>query len=131
MKLTMAIRRTLNVLLLLLFSSTIVACSVFRPSVDRIETLSTPVERESLDLDYAQPLDLNEPTWIVITRDNASEVFDWLSDNGYDEVVMGLTDNDYERISINYTEIRQHINNQRNILSEYKRYYEQSPQSPE
>lgn len=92
--------------------------------IDLIETRSQETEREPLNLPMAQPLDLNDPNWIVVTPENAQEVFEYLEEEGYDPVVMGLTDLGYENLSIDFTKIRQHINTQRTILLQYKDYYE-------
>ena len=92
--------------------------------IDLIDTRSQAVERTSLDLDPARPLDLDDPTWIIVTPDNAQDVFAYLEEEGYDTVIFGLTDRGYEKLSIDFTKIRQHINTQRTILLQYKDYYE-------
>lgn len=109
----------LSVLSILLLS----ACSTISP----IQTQSIPVEREPLNLPMAQPLELSSPSWVIITPDNADEVFEYLKDQGYDPVIIGLTDSGYEKLSIDFAEIRQHINTQRKILLQYKQYYESDP----
>jgi len=106
----------LTVISILLLS----ACS----TIDRIDTREQEVERAELNLPAADPLTLSEPNWIVVTPENADEVFEYLREQGSDPVVFGLTDQGYEKLSIDFAKIRQHINTQRNILLRYKEYYE-------
>jgi hypothetical protein len=79
-----------------------------------------------LNLPAADPLVLDAPNWIVVTPDNAEQVFEYLREQGSDPVIFGLTDRGYEKLSIDFAKIRQHINTQRNILLRYKDYYEDS-----
>jgi hypothetical protein len=78
----------------------------------------------------AEPLELNDPGFVVVTPDNVDEVFKTLRNEGSDPVIIGLTDRGYEKLSIDFARIRQHINTQRNILLQYKEYYEDSSSPP-
>lgn len=98
--------------------------------IDLIKTEDNEIDRTKLDLPMAEPVDLRDPSWIVITPDNADEVFSELQDRGYDPVIIGLTDSGYQRLSIDFAKIREHINTQRNVLLQYKQYYEDAPDSP-
>ena len=42
------------------------------------------------------PLTLEDIRWIIITSENAQEVFKKLEEAGIDPVLFGLTDKDYE-----------------------------------
>ena len=101
-------------------------------TVDLIDTREKAVERAELNLPAAEPISLTDPQWVVITPENADEVFEYLNQQGSDPVLFGLTDRGYEKLSIDFLKIRQHINNQRNILLRYKEYYEgdDNPSSP-
>jgi len=116
---------------LILSAISILFLSGCASGIDLIETKSTPVEREPLDLAPAEPLELSDPRFIVVTPDNADEVFDALREEGSDPVIIGMTDNGYEKLSVDFARIRQHINTQRNILLRYKEYYEDSSSPPE
>jgi len=99
-------------------------------TIDLIETQEQSVGRTELDLSPAKPLDLDDrPNWMVITPDNADDVFEYLREEGYEPVIFGLTDRGYEKLSVDFTKIRQHINNQRRIVLQYKQYYEGSTTS--
>jgi len=101
-------------------------CGILGSGVKEIQTVAEPTERTPLNIDPARPVDLDGVEWIVVTEDNADEVLGQL-DN---PVVFGLSTSDYERLSINFAEIRQHINTQRNILMRYKEYYEEDTNPP-
>lgn len=114
----------------LLISAALVLLLSGCSAIDLIETREREVERADLNLPAADPLSLNRPNWIVVTPDNAQEVFEYLEEEGYDPVIFGLTDRGYEELSIDFTKIRQHINTQRNILLRYKEYYEDNDSPP-
>ena len=99
-------------------------------TIDLIDTREKEVERTELNLPLADPLTLDQPDWIVITPENADEVFAYLREQGSDPVIFGLTDQGYEKLSIDFLRIRQHINTQRNILLRYKEYYEEDTDPP-
>ena len=106
---------TISVVLLFLTS-----CS----SIKKIETFFTPVEREPLLL--ADPvLEKLEPMkWIIITSENADEVFAKLKEQNIDPVLFGLTDDDYETLAVNFAQIRAYMIKQKLTLDQYREYYE-------
>jgi hypothetical protein len=70
------------------------------------------------------PLRLQPIHWVVITPDNAEEVFQRLENKEIDLVLFGLTDEGYKQLAITISELRNMINLQRNIIIKYKEYYE-------
>ena len=62
--------------------------------------------------------------WIVITSENAEEVFKKLEEEGIDPVLFGLTDNDYKLIAKNFAQIRHNLKTKSEIIKSYKEYYE-------
>jgi len=62
--------------------------------------------------------------FIIITSENADEVFAKLKEEGTDQVLFGLTDNDYEILAKNFAHIRAYIIQQGATLEQYKEYYE-------
>ena len=91
-----------NVLLSLTLIIFLTSCS----SIKKIETFFTPVEREPLGLKEPVLGKLESIKWIVITSENAEEVFKKLEEEGIDPVLFGLTDNDYQLIAKNFAQIR-------------------------
>ena len=62
--------------------------------------------------------------WIIITSDNAEEVFAKMKEDGKDPVLFGLSDDDYEILAKNFAQIRAYIIKQGATLDSYKEYYE-------
>ena len=63
--------------------------------------------------------------WIIITKDNADEVFEKIkNDKNGDYALFALTDNGYEKLALNFADIRNKIAEQRQIILSYKDYYE-------
>ena len=92
--------------------------------IKKLEIFSTAVERQPLDLALPTPLQLEQIRWIIITSNNAEEVFKKLEAEGIDPVLYGLTDKDYELIAKNFANIRNKLKQSNDILDRYKKYYE-------
>ncbi len=109
-----------NVLLSLTLIMFLTSCS----SIKKIETFFTPVERERLNLVEPVLPKLEKIKWIVITSENADEVFAKLEEQGIDPVLFGLSDNDYQLIAKNFSQIRHNLKKKSEIIKSYKEYYE-------
>ena len=109
-----------NVLLSLTLIMFLTSCS----SIKKIETFFTPVERERLNLVEPVLPKLEKIKWIVITSENADEVFAMLEEQGIDPVLFGLSDNDYQLIAKNFSQIRHNLKKKSEIIKSYKEYYE-------
>jgi len=84
------------------------------------------IEEPRKNLDYPMPtaLELEQIKWIIITSENAEEVFAKLEAAGIDPVLFGLTDKDFQVLAKNFAQIRQKLQETTNLLEEYKKYYE-------
>ena len=82
------------------------------------------MERERLNLVEPVLPKLEKIKWIVITSENAEEVFKKLEEEGIDPVLFGLTDNDYQLIAKNFAQIRHNLKTKSEIIKSYKEYYE-------
>ena len=69
--------------------------------------------------------------WIIVTSENAEEVFKKMEEQGLDPVLFGLTDNDYQLIAKNFARIRNQLKIQNDIIDKYKDYYEKEEQPKE
>ena len=85
---------------------------------------TTEVERAPLDLPNPETPKLEEVRWIIITSDNAEEVFAKMKEQGKDPVLFGLSDDDYELLSKNFAQIRAYMIQQGLTLEQYREYYE-------
>ena len=70
------------------------------------------------------PLQLEQLRWIIITSENAEEVFKRLEEEGIDPVLFGLTDKDFQLIAKNFAQIRNQLKITNDLLDKYKEYYE-------
>ena len=113
-------RSILNVLVLLILTTFLTSCS----GVKTLEIFKTEVEREKLNLDKPTPLELENLRWIIITSNNAEEVFKKLQEQGIDPVLWGLTDKDFELLAKNFARIRNQLKITNDLLDQYKEYYE-------
>src|SRR6056300_1311180 len=111
----------MNKILLIAMILLLSACSI---GEKRIKVFSVEEPRAKLNLPMPDALTLEKLRWIIITSENASEVFAKLEAEGIDPVLFGLTDKDFEMLSKNFAQIRQKLQETNNLLEEYKRYYE-------
>ena len=82
------------------------------------------VEREPLALEKPEIRQLEKLKWIIITSENADEVFKKMKDEGIDPVVFGLSDKDFLFLAKNFAQIRAHMMKLNVMIDEYKDYYE-------
>ena len=115
-----SLRLTLSVLVSLILITSLTSCS----GVKQLEIFKTEVEREKLNLKKPTPLELEQLQWIIITSDNAEEVFTRLEEAGIDPVLFGLTDKDFELLAKNFARIRNQLKITNDLLDKYKEYYE-------
>ena len=100
-------------------------CSILGwKSVDPIEVRTKAVERTKLNLPDPSPLKSRDIKWVLITKENAEQVFKDLETKGVDIVLFGLTDEGYEQLAMTMAELRNYIAQQRSIIIKYKDYYE-------
>ena len=109
-----------NIFLVLILAIAISGCS----SVKKLDIFKTEVARTKLNLEKPTPPELEQIKWIIITSENAQEVFKKLEEAGIDPVLFGLTDADYQLIAKNFAQIRNHMVKTNRLLDEYKKYYE-------
>ena len=112
---------TLNVLLLLILTIFLTSCS----GVKQLSIFKEEVPRAKLNLEKPTPLELENLKWIIITSENAEEVFKKLEEQGIDPVLWGLTDKDFELLAKNFAQIRNQLKITNDLLDKYKEYYEE------
>ena len=110
-----------NILLLGLLAVFLSSCS---ESVQEIQVTTIEVSKTPLNLPNPDPLKLQDVEWIIITKDNAMEIFDKLKAAGGEYALFAVEDTGYEKIQINFTDIRNKLAEQRQLLLAYKEYYE-------
>jgi len=115
-----SLRSIQSALLLLILTIFLTNCS----GVKQLEIFKQEVPREKLNLNTPTPLELENLKWIIITSNNAEEVFKKLEEQGIDPVLWGLTDKDFELLAKNFARIRNQLKITNDLLSKYKEYYE-------
>ncbi len=93
-------------------------------AVKEISSYKIEKKRAKLDLADPQPLELQDVEWIIITKDNAEEVFEKVKSSNGDYALFAVTDEGYEKLSLNLADIRNKLAEQRQIILSYKEYYE-------
>ena len=114
------------ILKILLLSSVILlsGCALFREPVKQIETVKVEESKPALELPSPEPLKLRETKWVVVTRENAEQIFEELEASGEAVALFALTADGYEALSINIADIRTFIGTQKEIIIQYRDYYE-------
>ena len=80
--------------------------------------------RAQLNLEKPTPLQIEQLHWIIITSENADEVFKRMEEQGIDPVLFGLTDKDFELLAKNFARIRNQLKITNDLLDKYNDYYE-------
>ena len=93
-------------------------------SIKKLDIFTMEVERQPLALEKPVIKELEKLNWIIITSENADEVFKKMEEQGVDPVVFGLNDNDFQLLAKNFAHIRAHMMKQNVMIDEYKKYYE-------
>ena len=102
--------------------------SIFGPSVKQIETVTVEVSKPALNLPNPEQLSLRETKWVVVTRENAESIFAELEAKGQPIALFALTTDGYEALSLNIADIRTYIGTQKEIILQYREYYEEKEQ---
>ena len=105
---------------MLILTTFLTSCS----GVKELSIFKEEVPRAELNIEKPTPLELEELQWIIITSENAEEVFKKLEEKGIDPVLWGLTDKDFELLAKNFARIRNQLKITNDLLDQYKEYYE-------
>jgi hypothetical protein len=89
-----------------------------------VTVVNKPADKTPLNLPTPDALRLKPIQWIVVTPQNAEQVFQQLEARGQDPVLFAITDDGYMSLAQSMAEIRNFMNTQRTIIIEYKKYYE-------
>jgi hypothetical protein len=93
--------------------------------VKQLSIFKEEVPRAKLNIQKPTPLELENLKWIIITSENAEEVFKKLEEQGIDPVLWGLSDKDFELLAKNFAQIRNQLKITNDLLDKYKEYYEE------
>ena len=124
-------KRIQNALGCLSLALLISGCSFLSSQPEAVEISTVPVNKPKLELPAADELSLRNIDWIVITPENAEEIFTEAEERGRPIVFFALTDKGYENLGLNISDIRGFIQQQQSIIGAYENYYEESQKSLE
>ena len=113
-----------NIILLSLLAVFLTSCG---SSVQEIQVTTVEVSKPPLNLQNPDPLKLQDVEWIIITKDNANEIFERIKSAGGEYALFAVEDTGYEKLQINFTDIRNKLAEQRQLLLAYREYYEPQP----
>lgn len=99
------------------------ACSAI-PQKEVVVTEEVFVEKIPLNLDMPKPFDWKDFDFIIVTEENFQEVMEKLKGDGKSLALFALDQESYEALSINVTEMKRYMKEQKVIIVEYKNYYE-------
>ena len=116
-----------NIILLRLLAVFLTSCG---SSVQEIKVTTVEVSKTPLNLPNPDPLQLQDVEWIIITKDNANEIFERIKSAGGEYALFAVEDTGYEKLQINFTDIRNKLAEQRQLLLAYREYYEPSDPQP-
>lgn len=91
-----------------------------------IEISTSPVAKPQLVLPTSDQIVTRPVEWIIVTPENATQVFDELRKKNQRVVLFAVTDKGYENISLNLNDIRTYIQQQQLIIVAYNQYYQES-----
>lgn len=104
-------------------------CASKPPQV--IEVSAKPVERPQLILPEPDVIRARNIEWIIITPENAEQVFEDARKKGNAIAFFALTDKGYENLALNLSDVRAFIQQQKAIIIAYENYYLKSEEAIE
>lgn len=100
-------------------------CSLFQER--QVEVSTTEVAKAPLIVPEVDQFQARSIKWIIITEDNAREIFSKLKKQGKAPALFALTADGYQALSLNMNDILKILKQQKAIVAAYRDYYE-SPQ---
>ena len=115
----------LSVLGFTLILSSLSACSSTTPiePEKRVEVLEVPIEKLAPIVPSIDILNLKDVEWFIITEDNYLEIIEKMKKSGAEPVIFGLTSKGYENLSLNISDLRKTIQQQKTVIAIYEKSY--------
>lgn len=84
---------------------------------------SQPIERPNLTLPPVDRYNAQDVEWIIVTPENAEDVFARLDREGRAASLFAVTEQGYENLAINIREALRVIQQQQAVIDSYQEYY--------
>ena len=96
------------------------ACST---APQRIEVSSKPVTKPELILPSVDTVNMRKIEWIILTEDNMEEELAKWTSGGKQLANIALTAKGYENLGLNFSDVRELVQQQQAIILAYENYY--------
>jgi hypothetical protein len=96
-----------------------------------IEVSAKPIDRPELVLPPTDELRLRPVEWVIINEANMEQKLAQLTANGQPLAIFALTGEGYENLGLNFSDIRALVQQQKEIILAYERYYKEAEQALE
>ena len=94
-----------------------------------IEISAKPIEKPTLVLPPVDELNMKTVEWIVLNEDNVDAVMEKLKSEGKAFALYALTGEGYGNLSLNFSDIRALVQQQKAIIAAYEGYYQQAEEA--
>lgn len=108
-------------LLIVLVFLGLTACSSIQ---EKVVTEEVYVEKIPLNLQMPKSFEWKDFEVIVVTEENFDDVIQELKVNGKSLALFAFDTDSYEALTLNVTEMKRYMSEQKVIILEYKNYYE-------
>ena len=112
----------LRIPIIILSSLFLIGCQ----STKTIEISASPIEKPPLTLPKVSKLKMRDVKWIVVNKDNVTQIISDLEKKDDNVVLFAITDKGYEALALNTADLRQLIMQQQAIIAGYEQYYKDS-----
>jgi len=92
----------------------------------QIEVSSKPLDKPELTLPPVDEIRLRNVDWVVINVENMEEKIAELTATGQPLALFVLTGEGYENLGLNFSDIRALVQQQKQIILAYERYYKEA-----
>lgn len=98
-------------------------CAKSPQKQDFVRVVSQPLPRPTLDIPPVDKLNTRPIEWIVVTPNNADEIFARLQSEGSLPVVFAVTEQGYKNLTLNNSDQLKIILQQQAAINGYRKYY--------
>jgi hypothetical protein len=116
-----------KILLISLTLAGLSGCSFLDKVIEPLTFTAQKKDKIRLDLKDPSPISTKKVTWIIVTPENAEEVFKEFKKKKISAALFALTDDGYKALSMNMVKIRSYILSQKEVTEAYREYYEPTP----
>ncbi len=93
-------------------------------NVKPIEVVTKPLDKTPLNIKLPDPIKTNPLEWVVVTPENAEQIFKQLEEKGQNKALFAMTPDGYQSLAYTIADLRNLISTQRQIILKYREYYE-------